>query len=172
MKFQDIPQYTQDGHYRVDVPIRFLPKTIESYQEEYGLEMNPDFQRGHVWDESKQVAFVEHVLKGGQGSNEIRFNHPGWMSHFQDHMVLVDGLQRLTSILRFLNNEITAFGTYYQDFEDKLNSMVTMSFRVNDLRTRADVLRWYIQINAGGVPHTEEEISKVQDLLSQEVTQG
>jgi hypothetical protein len=28
-----------------------------------------------------------------------------------------------------------------------------------------DVLNWYIEINSGGTPHTEEEIKLVQGLL-------
>jgi hypothetical protein len=40
-----------------------------------------------------------------------------------------------------------------------------MKINVNSLLTKADVLRWYIQFNAGGTPHTAEEIEKVKALL-------
>jgi hypothetical protein len=36
---------------------------------------------------------------------------------------------------------------------------------VNDLKTEAEVLRWYLEINAGGTPHTEEELDKVRKML-------
>ena len=31
-----------------------------------GLQFNPDFQRGHVWTEGQQIAFMEFLLKGGK----------------------------------------------------------------------------------------------------------
>lgn len=39
---------------------------------------------------------------------------------------------------------------------------------VNELRTRAEVLRWYLQLNSGGVVHTEEELARVRALLEAE----
>ena len=168
-KFREIPRYTRDGHYRVDIPLDYLPRQIERYETQYGLDMCPDFQRGRVWDRARQVAYVEHFLKGGQGSSEIRFNCPGWMGNREEtSMVLVDGLQRLTALLGFLKNYISAFGFYRSEFEDRIPNDLSLSFRVNDLRTRADVLRWYIEINAGGVAHTDEEINRVRDLLAKE----
>lgn len=86
-------------------------------------------------------------------------------------MVLVDGLQRLTAFIRFLNNEIPIFGTYYKDFDDRPRmSNGMLKFNVNDLQTRAEVLRWYIEMNSGGVVHSEDEINRVKKLLEQEET--
>jgi len=39
---------------------------------------------------------------------------------------------------------------------------------MNDLKTRAEVLQWYIEFNAGGTPHTEAEINRVRELLKKE----
>ena len=103
-RIQDIPKYTLDGNYRVDVPFSSIERTISEFEEEYKLQINPDFQRGHVWDRQKQIAFVEHLLQGGKGSDEIRFNCPGWNGDFRGPMVLVDGLQRLTAVRLFLSN--------------------------------------------------------------------
>ena len=168
-KFSEIEQYTSDGNYTVDIPVLYLDETLEHYSK-YNLELMPDFQRGHVWTEDKQVAFVEHFLKGGRGPEIIRFNCHGWMRNTTGNsMVLVDGLQRLTALLRFMNNEIPAFGTFYHDFTDRLPVKLSVKFIVNDLPTRADVLQWYINLNSGGVVHSQEEIDRVQDLLKMEL---
>lgn len=82
-----------------------------------------------------------------------------------DDFVCVDGLQRLTAIMRFLKNEIKVFGTYYQNFEDKLPTLCDVIFNVNNLKTKKEVLQWYIDINAGGTPHTKEEIDKVKKMM-------
>ena len=171
MKFSDIPQYTQDSGYAVDIPLTYLEEHIDRYRKSYNLDMDVDFQRSHVWSDAQQSAFMEHLLKGGQGSNEIRFNCPGWMGSTDKigPMVVVDGKQRLTACSKFLNNELPVFGgVYYKDFEGKLSSRYALRVRVNCLRDRAEVLQWYLDINTGGTPHTEAEINRVHELLEKE----
>lgn len=82
-----------------------------------------------------------------------------------------DGKQRLTSVLLFLGNEVTVFGGHkFSDYTDKLR-MTGPRFRmhVNNLETRAEVLQWYLELNSGGVVHTEGELNKVRDMLATEL---
>ena len=169
-RFRDIEPYTRDGNWQAHFSLDSVTRNINDWVKEHDLKINPDFQRGHVWEEDKQVAFVEHILRNGVGSNVIRFNHPDWMNFRQmDGMVLVDGLQRLTAVMRFMNNEIPAFGYLLNEYDDKPNwSRCNLIFMVNDLKTRKEVLQWYLEINTGGVVHTEEEIDKVKRLLEEE----
>jgi len=168
-KFADVPAYTRQGCYTVNVPWKYLPENIHRWQTEHGsalLDLEPDFQRGHVWTVPQQVAFVEYVLRGGMSGRYIYFNCAGWMHDFRGPFVIVDGLQRITAALDFLNNKIQAFGSYYKEFTDTLNiSDAQFIFNVNNLKTRQEVLQWYIQMNEGGTPHTPEEIEKVRNLL-------
>jgi hypothetical protein len=39
---------------------------------------------------------------------------------------------------------------------------------VNELKTRREVLQWYLDLNAGGVVHTTKEIERVRELLAKE----
>ena len=77
-----------------------------------------------------------------------------------------DGLQRLTAICRFANNEIKVFGSYFNEYTDlaMLNSH-TIKLNVNDLKTEREVLQWYVDMNAGGTPHTTGEINRVKKLI-------
>lgn len=172
MRFQDIPQFTRDGHYQVNVSWDYLEKHLEHYNENHKLDLDPDFQRGHVWDESKQRAYVEFCLRGGRGSNLIRFNCPGWMRSFDGPVVLVDGKQRIEAVRKFMRNELVIFGGHkFSDFTDRLRmTHADFIFMVNDLPTRREVLQWYLDINAGGVVHTEAELDKVRKLLEKERT--
>ena len=167
VKFSEITPYTLDGKYKVDVPLDYLVSQLQRYEQYHNLQLCPDFQRGRVWSEEKQIAFVEHLLRGGTGSNIIRFNCPGWMRRRRQEMVLVDGLQRITAATRFLGNEIPAFGSFFHEYEDT-PGLIMLTFLVNDLPTRADVLQWYLEINEGGVVHTEAEIERVRALLAAE----
>jgi len=138
-----------------------------------GLELDPDFQRGHVWTEAKQIAYVEFCLRDGTGSRTLLFNQPNWMGSYKGVMVLIDGKQRLEAVRKFMRNELPVFGgTYLNDFSDKdvllRSDGASFKFAVATLKTRREVLELYLQINSGGVVHTEEELAKVEALLAAE----
>lgn len=167
--FRDIPQYITEGSYEVNIDIDDIDRTIERYVSGYNLDIDPDFQRGHVWDEEKQIRFIEFMLRGGRSSRVIYFNHPGWMNSFKGDFVLVDGKQRLNAAMRFVKNEIPAFGYYRKEYTDKPSFIhSSFQFNINSLKTRKEVLQWYLDLNTGGVVHTKEEIDKVKKLLAKE----
>ena len=160
------------GSYAADYEIHHLPKVIEEFENEWGLILNPDFQRGHVWAEKQQVRYIEFLLQGGNTGRDFYFNCPCWHNRVKDgeydDFVCVDGLQRITAILRFINNEIKVFGSYYKEYTDKPD-LIRHSVRihVNDLKTRKEVLQWYLEMNSGGTPHTQSELARVQKLLDE-----
>ena len=182
MKTTDIPKFICNPNYSTHINWKYIEKTLSDYNEWItiermgGLNLNPDFQRGHVWSENKQIAFVEYCLKGGLGSKDILFNHPNWQGSFEGEIVLVDGKQRLEAVRKFIRNELPVFdGHCLNDFEDK-DRLLRMNganfiFKINNLKTRKEVLQWYLDLNTGGVVHTNEEIKKVQQLLEQEKEQ-
>lgn len=166
MKFTDLPQLTKQGSYVTSCDFPFFIEHIDKEVSE-GLVLNPDFQRGHVWTEEQQVAFIEYFLMGGD-IGIIHFNAPHWPDvSVNDDYVCVDGLQRITAFQKFYNNEIKAFGMYYKDFDDK-RPRHWITYSVNNLKTRQEVLQWYIEMNSGGTPHSKEEIDRVKDLLRKE----
>ena len=46
-----------------------------------------------------------------------------------------------------------------------------MRVHINDLKTKEEVLRWYLEMNAGGTPHSNEELGRVAAML-QELEKG
>lgn len=172
-RFKDIPQFTSDGSYQVNYPLTSFVKYIDEEVSEMGLQLNPEFQRGHVWTEEQQIAWLEYHLRGGKSGNIIYLNNPFWntirkpkQGEYSDY-VCVDGLQRITAAKRFIHNEIKVFGSYFDEYEDKLRLVNdnTLILKVNDLKSEKEVLRWYVDMNAGGTPHTDEEIDRVKKMM-------
>lgn len=177
MHFSDIGQFIRSGSYEVDVSLDHLERTLKHWDDDYGLELNPDFQRGHVWTEEQQVSYVEFLLRGGVTAKVIYFNSPAFgrinnTSELPDTILCVDGLQRVTACLRFLRNEIKVFGHYYKEFDGSLRIMQGLKFNVNSLDKKSDILKWYIEFNSGGTIHTKEEIDRVKLMLMEEVNNG
>jgi len=172
LQLREVPQLTRMAAYHVNTDLWYLDGTIERYQSEYNLDIDPDFQRAHVWTEDKQIAYMEYLFKGGQMSNRLLFNYPHWMGRMQsttDRMVLVDGKQRLEAMMKFKRNELPVFGHTFREWDDAKIACrhVQLEIYINDLAERKDVLKWYIDLNSGGVVHTDEEIQKVQKMLDE-----
>jgi len=170
MKFKDIPQLTQVGTYQINAPLDYFEYWINKCKEKDGLQLNPKFQRGHVWNKDQQSAFIEFLLRGGKSGRTIYFNCPYWMSvstaDGYNDFVCVDGLQRTNAILAFMNNKVKAFGLFYNQFEGKLPIDIDVLINVNNLKTEKEVLTWYVEMNDGGTPHTKEEIEKVKKMIA------
>lgn len=171
IRLSEVPKLIPTNNYYVNQPLDSLLERIE-HDVARGLDLNPDFQRGHVWNIEQRIAFVEFVLQGGK-PNPIFFNHEGWMKSFDGEYVVVDGKQRLTSMMMFLRNEFTVFknldsegiGYYAREFD--MLGRYDLVFLVNDLQNRELVLQWYLQLNKGNIQHSDEEIKRVENMLKE-----
>ena len=71
MRWDEIPQFTSCRNYGVDCSLfRYFCEYIDREIAE-GLVLNPDFQRGHVWTEEQQTAYIEYLLMGGMSGRTI-----------------------------------------------------------------------------------------------------
>lgn len=178
MKIDDIPRFFNPPSYRVHAPWNHIENMLDQYDDReiagsLGLNLDPDFQRGHVWSEDKQIAFVEYCLKGGQSSRDLFFNHPNWMGSYAGEMTLVDGKQRLEAVRRFVRDDLAIFDGHKLSTFDRPGTLLRgthahLIFNVNNLPDRKSLLEWYLQLNDGGVVHTKSELNKVRKLLEKE----
>ena len=168
--FDSVRTFTRNPSYTVHNDWKYLERILASWSERHSgiaaLDLNPDFQRGHVWTPQQQTEYVEYILAGGLSGREIYFNCKGWQGNYEGPFVIVDGKQRLHAAREFLANRVPVFGGhYYKDIDGYMDAYFI--FKVNDLPTRAQVLKWYLEMNTGGTPHTEEEINKVKKMLEE-----
>jgi ribosome modulation factor len=167
-KWYKIPQFPR-AHYEVDVEWGYLESCLDRWGKQIdgkgGLDMSPEYQRDHVWTREQQVAYVEYVLAGGEVGRNITWNSPDWMGSWERPTELVDGKQRIEAVRSFLRGEFPAYGKRSEP-GDRFDLHCGFRFRVCALSERADVLRLYLNINAGGTPHTASEIERVRMLLA------
>ena len=125
--------------------------------------MDPDFQRDFIWPDDKQSKLIESVL--------MRIPLPVFYlaEDEQGRMVVVDGLQRLSTFKRFVNNElrldlpeqIELSEKRFQDLSPKLQNRVedcNLILYVIDAkvpeRARLDIFE---RVN-GGIPLTRQQM--------------
>lgn len=164
MKYTEIPKFTDSGSYTIDIEWSDLQSWIGS-KKGTPLDLDPDYQREYVWTEDQEIAYVEYILKGGISGKIIYLNCPSWMKSFNHPLEVVDGKQRLTSVLKFLNNKITAFGIYRKEYEGIIPSHCYFTIKINKLKRRYEILNWYLELNTGGTVHTQEELGRVRNMM-------
>lgn len=103
-----------------------------------GLELNPEFQRGHIWTVEQQTSYVENVMRGvvSTAGTVVQFNCKNWPgipqqpdSDLADGVQCIDGLQRLTSVTEYLDGRIKPFGKGLQKWDGTAWDVRRMEFR-------------------------------------------
>ncbi|MDI6977181.1 DUF262 domain-containing protein [Serratia sp. Se-RSBMAAmG] len=143
-----------------------------SFIENDRLNLDAAYQRDYVWRHTEQNMFLLSVVRGAPLSaiSVVKtYNNRGNFI-----LEVVDGKQRLTTLKKFLNNEIPVRlnqqDVYYRDFNSaERNSFSAVALPKIELRnaTTADKLKFFLSINFTGVPQSEEHHKKVLTMLGE-----
>lgn len=122
---------------------------------------------------------MEAVLRG-TAPMTIRFNCPVWQGADAESVVdlhpstiqCIDGLQRLTAMRDFVAGKFTIYGDLtvekLKGTSFALNRMGAMWIQeMYTIKSRAELLQFYLDLNSGGVVHSAEELTRVQGLLNE-----
>lgn len=168
MDFNNIKQFPHSS-YHVDIGWDYLQTWLNETDKDYGLDLDPPYQRGYKWSEYQKSAYIEYNLKGGFSGKDIFWNCAGWngRSRLQGPMELVDGKQRLNAVLEFMQNRVPVFnGITYSRFTGKPRIYnFRFKFHINSLENRKDVVDWYLGLNTGGSIHTKEDLAPAYEYL-------
>jgi len=136
--------------------------------------LDPDYQRDHVWTDEQAEQFVGHIIEGG-ATPLIIVNRS---EHFDFTDEVVDGKQRVTACYRWLKGEIAAELTdgrriFYDDLDEESQGYICgMTGATQEIgyveMNREQVLRLYLRLNRGGTVHTDAEIDRVRAMLAEE----
>jgi len=164
---------------REEMP-RFRMTTVTSLSElnhftfRQRMNLNPDYQRGHVWTREQSEDFMGHILEGGACPAFII--HEGDISKDDYENEMVDGQQRARAILGWFDGDIGARLSddtlvWFKDATPTESRMIRMGITVPinwGQWTRKERLKLYLKLNRGGTVHTESEISRVREMLAAE----
>ena len=152
---------------------------FSTLMDEGEIDMDPPYQRDHVWTETQQMDFMGFLLEGGRAPEffvrELPYTDP--RNPTPPYYEIVDGKQRMLAMYRWWKGEIPArLGPEYnyrliwmKDFGlvslRRIKRDVSCNVQFLKEKTDAQIMRLYLRLNRGGTPHTEEEIAKVQTML-------
>jgi hypothetical protein len=125
---------------------------------------SPEYQRGYVWTFPDKHRLIESIFNRTDIGKFLLMEYPD-----DNRLEIVDGKQRIRAIMDYVENRFHYRGkTYFQlSWQDKLrltDVMVQTATLQADKVKKSDVLWLFLAINKGGVPQTEEHLSKAQAL--------
>jgi hypothetical protein len=131
---------------------------IEISNEDWLKRVTPLFQRDNTkWNKSMKLKFIENLLSG------VKTELLLFKMKEQEDAQIIDGLQRTTAILDFLNGKVKPFGYTYQDLKDRLKAFHTsVSIKIYTFDNWEDVGRFYIDMNEN-ITHSKSDIQKAKD---------
>lgn len=173
-RIRPLPSATYTVDNRLNDIESYITRESATISSEGGtFELEPDFQRGHKWSDEQRISYVEALLRK-TAPKTILFNCPGWTmgksagGDIPRHTFqCIDGLQRLTAVRKFLAGEIEIFGDLtaakLKGSSFDLRSFY-LTFAIYEFANRAELLQFYLDLNAGGTVHTQGELDRVRLL--------
>ena len=151
--------------------------SLLSFHYLFGVDFKPDYQRGSVWDEQDREKLLDSIFAGREIGRfvfkQLPFNRTNDDGNYYE---IVDGKQRLLTLLAFYENRFPYKGVFYNDLSvlDK-NWFMDASIGIAELdqnATRAEVLEVFLALNEGGKPVAKEVLDHARELLNEEKGEG
>lgn len=168
---------------KVDIDIREDKLSIFEYMRRYKrgmLKIDPDYQRNLVWKDRQKSRFIESIM--------LNFPLPPiYLNQKVDgEFVIIDGLQRTTTLYKYINNEFPLTelvtlpflnGSFFKDlsttYQAKLEDKQLLLYILKPSVPIGVVYELFDRINTGGTPLNRQEVrncifeGKVTQLLKE-----
>ncbi len=135
--------------------------------EHMGVDFAPDYQRGFVWSvEQKQNLIASVFDKGNIGS--FSFNRRSYEVNAPLYEI-VDGKQRLSSLVEFCQDQFTFKGCYFSELSrGDQHALENHRVQVYTLEnaSKKEILQMFLLINRRGTPVDEAHIEAVEKMLA------
>ena len=130
---------------------------------------NPVYQRDYVWTLTDKLKLIDSVFNGREIGKFVfvRYDYP------DNYTEVLDGKQRINALFEFCTSKFPYKGVYWHQL-DKMDRYEMESVQIQSVYlegsryTKAKLLEIFLEVNAGGVPQTEEHLNKVRAMLDAE----
>lgn len=137
----------------------------------FGIDFDPDYQRGYVWTQEDKELLLDSIFKNIDIGKFvfIRLSDFEWMKRNFGYEIL-DGKQRLSTLIEFYENKLAYKGKYYNDLSDRdkwafKNHIVSVA--EVDETDKKTVLKYFLMLNRTGKAMEETHLKVVEDMLKE-----
>lgn len=159
-----------------DIRLYYGNVTVESLIHRYvaaGIDMDPEYQRGNVWSEDEKQALLDSIFMHAEiGRFVMRSKEKDSDVNLDEYLYeIVDGKQRLTTIMDFYLNRLAYKGVYYNELSPKDRYCFRNTYlSLADMEdaTKEDALRVFLMVNQSGHPMDPTVLNNAKKLLQKE----
>lgn len=133
--------------------------------------MNPEYQRGYVWELEDKQLLIDSIFNNidiGKFAF-IHLDDKKWAETGNGYEIL-DGKQRLSTIIDFYENRFPYNGVYYNDLSAKDKNVFLNHHIVQGEVRGADrkaVLKYFLMLNRTGKSMDQSQLDKVEKMLEE-----
>lgn len=167
---KNIPQFSYSDETRLSFSQRQLDGLIHCYYR-WNIDMSPEYQRGNVWTQADKELLIESIFENRDIGKFVVIMRP-YAPDPAPHAEILDGKQRLTTLVEFFEGRIKYKGMLFQDMHWRDQA----HFRhysigwaeLGEKTTRKQKLTYFLKLNVTGVPQDPAHIESVRKLLEDE----
>jgi hydrogenase maturation factor len=155
-----------------DLRMSFMQQTISSLFNKvyhFGVDFEPEYQRDFVWNLEDKIALIDSIFNNVEIGKFV-FIHLGYYGKYAYE--ILDGKQRLKTLLDFFEDRFQYKGKYFSDLsireQDFFEDYSVSVAETRDELTREQKLRYFLKLNTNGKVMAKEQLEKVEKMLEQE----
>ena len=150
-----------------DIRLSFSTRTIDSLIStayHFGLDMDPDYQRGYVWTDEDRVALIDSVFNNIDIGKFVLVHNDYTDEYLYE---ILDGKQRVRALLDFYENRFPYKGKYFNDLSIRDQfwfCQKTIPVAEVDKTNRKALLRYFLMLNTAGKTMAQEHLDSVRKM--------
>ena len=137
----------------------------------FGVEMDPPYQRGLVWEEEDKVKLIESLFNQVDIGKFV-FRKMPYKDNAPSYEI-VDGKQRLSALLEFMADGFAYRGKTWSQLSkgDRgyIDSYPVSYAQLAETLTDKEVMDTFVRLNTGGKPVDEEHLERVAEMARAQV---
>jgi hypothetical protein len=157
----------EDNDIRFSYMRRQISSILHSIYGGSGLDLNPDYQREHVWSEEQKVDLIDSIFKNIE-IGKFTIIRRKFSEELDNYYEVLDGKQRIQAILDFYECRFKYKGLTYNDLNwiDRNHfTNYSVSWAETEPLTDKQKYRYFLKLNKCGVPMSKDQIEKVEKML-------
>lgn len=136
----------------------------------FGIDFNPDYQRDYVWDKKDKILLLDSIFKNIDIGKFvlIYLSDEEWQERGFGYEIL-DGKQRLNTIIEFYENKLSYKGKYFNDLS-KIDKRAFMEHNISvaDVKEtdKKILLKYFLMLNRTGKSMDKSHLEEVEKMLN------
>ena len=139
-----------------------------SHRNHGGVDMDVEYQREHVWTMKDKTALLDSIFNNVEIGKFVFVQRS--MGHRGKLYEILDGKQRLTTIIDFVEDRFKYKGYYFSELSFKDQHKITecnVSYGYLENPSKEAIFETFIKLNTCGKPMANKHINHVKQLLSE-----